>query len=92
MGTLLFTTVQNKSGKDIIAPGCFRYNLSSNVMAPAATVSELRVLFGGDQVPLGMTVIKISMATFSYISYLLQTPILETIGSFGSGLFFIGFS
>jgi len=33
METLLFTTVQNKSGRDIITPVCFRYNFSSNVVA-----------------------------------------------------------
>lgn len=43
METLLFTTVQNKSGKDVIAPVCFRYNLSSNVMAPLVCCNCVRI-------------------------------------------------
>lgn len=93
METLLFTTVQNKSGKDIIAPVCL--GITSAVMSwllqYAATVSELRALFGGDQVTLGMTVVKISKTTF----FLHFTSAADTNftnnGSFRGGLFFMGF-
>lgn len=36
----------------------------SGLLQYAATVSEFRALFGGDQVTLGMTVVKVSMTTF----------------------------
>lgn len=66
METLLFTTVQNKSGKDIIAPVCFRYNLSSYVMAPLVSCNSVRIKgsLWGRQETSAMTVVKISMTTF----------------------------
>lgn len=67
METLLFTTVQNKSRRDIIVPVCFRYNFSSAVVSGlfyyAATLLELRALFRGGQITLGKTTAILNITT-----------------------------
>lgn len=67
METLLFTTVQNKSRRDIIVPVCFRYNFSSAVVSGlfyyAATLLELRALFQGGQITLGKSTTILSITT-----------------------------